>query len=194
MGFLCLFPVREMPQPAAKGTAGSVPPRRVRSAADGYLYGRHDRRGGGTENKGDGRNNPHRLYHHQHRAYPGELPPFGAEILGKACTAKRHQRPAASGEAAKGQRSPASHPAKRRDAKAPAIGAFLSGAKGASCDAFQERRQRSPALRQAVRPAAPAGGTALFLPPKNVPISRPNRSKAKRAYEDFLFARTRGDG
>lgn len=27
---------------------------------------------------------------------------------------------------------------------------------------------------------------------KNVPISRPNRSKAKRAYEDFLFARTRG--
>ena len=29
---------------------------------------------------------------------------------------------------------------------------------------------------------------------KNVPISRSNRSKAKRAYEDFLFARTRGDG
>ena len=28
---------------------------------------------------------------------------------------------------------------------------------------------------------------------KNVPISRPNRSKAKRAYEDFLFARTRGE-
>ena len=27
---------------------------------------------------------------------------------------------------------------------------------------------------------------------KNVPVSRPNRSKAKRAYEDFLFARTRG--
>ena len=28
---------------------------------------------------------------------------------------------------------------------------------------------------------------------KNVPISRPNRTKAKRAYEDFLFARTRGE-
>ncbi len=28
---------------------------------------------------------------------------------------------------------------------------------------------------------------------KNVPVSRPNRSKAKRAYEDFLFARTRGE-
>ena len=28
---------------------------------------------------------------------------------------------------------------------------------------------------------------------KNVPISRPNRAKAKRAYEDFLFARTRGN-
>lgn len=28
----------------------------------------------------------------------------------------------------------------------------------------------------------------------HVPISRPNRSKAKRAWEDFLFARTRGDG
>ena len=28
---------------------------------------------------------------------------------------------------------------------------------------------------------------------KNIPISRPNRSKAKRAYEDFLFARTRGE-
>ena len=28
---------------------------------------------------------------------------------------------------------------------------------------------------------------------KNVPISRSNRSKAKRAYEDFLFARTRGE-
>ena len=28
---------------------------------------------------------------------------------------------------------------------------------------------------------------------KNVPISRPNRSKARRAYEDFLFARTRGE-
>ena len=27
---------------------------------------------------------------------------------------------------------------------------------------------------------------------KNIPISRPNRSKARRAYEDFLFARTRG--
>ena len=68
-------------------------------------------------------------------------------------------------------------------------------------------------------PAAPAGGAALFSAPtkatasiwplsggstrnisatrwrmeKNVPISRPNRSKAKRAYEDFLFARTRGE-
>lgn len=29
---------------------------------------------------------------------------------------------------------------------------------------------------------------------KKVPISRPNRAKAKRAWEDFLFARTRGDG
>lgn len=29
---------------------------------------------------------------------------------------------------------------------------------------------------------------------KKVPISRPNRFKAKRAYEDFLFARTSGDG
>ena len=29
-------------------------------------------------------------------------------------------------------------------------------------------RQRSPALRQAVRPAAPAGGTALFLPPQKL--------------------------
>lgn len=29
---------------------------------------------------------------------------------------------------------------------------------------------------------------------KKVPISRSNRSRAKRAYEDFLFARTRGDG
>ena len=29
---------------------------------------------------------------------------------------------------------------------------------------------------------------------KKVPISRSNRTKAKRAYEDFLFARTRGDG
>lgn len=28
---------------------------------------------------------------------------------------------------------------------------------------------------------------------KKVPISRPNRSKAKRAWEDFLFARTRGE-
>ena len=28
---------------------------------------------------------------------------------------------------------------------------------------------------------------------KNVPISRPNRAKAKRAYEDYLFARTRGN-
>ena len=28
---------------------------------------------------------------------------------------------------------------------------------------------------------------------KNVPISRSNRSKARRAYEDFLFARTRGE-
>ena len=28
---------------------------------------------------------------------------------------------------------------------------------------------------------------------KKVPISRTNRAKAKRAYEDFLFARTRGD-
>ena len=29
---------------------------------------------------------------------------------------------------------------------------------------------------------------------KKVPISRSNRTKAKRADEDFLFARTRGDG
>lgn len=29
---------------------------------------------------------------------------------------------------------------------------------------------------------------------QNVPISRPNRVKAKKAYEDFLFARTRGNG
>ena len=29
---------------------------------------------------------------------------------------------------------------------------------------------------------------------KMVPISRSNRAKAKRAWEDFLFARTRGDG
>lgn len=29
---------------------------------------------------------------------------------------------------------------------------------------------------------------------KQVPISRSNRAKAKRAWEDFLFARTRGDG
>ena len=29
---------------------------------------------------------------------------------------------------------------------------------------------------------------------KKVPISRSNRTKAKRAYEDFLFARTRGNG
>lgn len=29
---------------------------------------------------------------------------------------------------------------------------------------------------------------------KNVPIGRPNRGKAKRAYEDFLFSHTRGDG
>ena len=29
---------------------------------------------------------------------------------------------------------------------------------------------------------------------KNVPISRTNRAKAKRAWEDFLFAQTRGDG
>ena len=29
---------------------------------------------------------------------------------------------------------------------------------------------------------------------KKVPISRSNRAKAKRAWEDFLFARTRGDG
>ena len=29
---------------------------------------------------------------------------------------------------------------------------------------------------------------------KKVPISRPNRAKARRAWEDFLFARTRGDG
>ncbi len=29
---------------------------------------------------------------------------------------------------------------------------------------------------------------------KQVPISRVNRSRAKRAWEDFLFARTRGDG
>ena len=29
---------------------------------------------------------------------------------------------------------------------------------------------------------------------KNVPISRTNRAKAKRAWEDYLFARTRGDG
>ena len=28
---------------------------------------------------------------------------------------------------------------------------------------------------------------------KMVPISRSNRAKAKRAYEDFLFARTRGE-
>ena len=28
---------------------------------------------------------------------------------------------------------------------------------------------------------------------KKVPISRPNRAKAKRAWEDFLFARTRGE-
>ena len=28
---------------------------------------------------------------------------------------------------------------------------------------------------------------------KNVPISRPNRAKAKRVYEDYLFARTRGN-
>ena len=34
---------------------------------------------------------PHRLYHHQHRAYPGELPAVGAEISGKARAPKRHQ-------------------------------------------------------------------------------------------------------
>lgn len=28
---------------------------------------------------------------------------------------------------------------------------------------------------------------------KNIPISRPNRAKAKKAYEDFLFARARGE-
>lgn len=28
---------------------------------------------------------------------------------------------------------------------------------------------------------------------RNVPISRPNRSRAKKAYEDFLFSRTRGE-
>ena len=45
---------------------------------------------------------------------------------------------------------PAGYPAKRRDAKNPACRAVLSGAEGPPCDAFQERRQRSPALRQAV--------------------------------------------
>ncbi len=63
---------------------------------------------------------------------------------------------------------PAGYPAKRRGAKAPALGAALSGAEGAPCGAFQERRQRSPALRQAVRPAAPAGGAALFLSPQKL--------------------------
>ena len=52
--------------------------------------------------------------------------------------------------------------------KNPAFRAILSGAEGAPCDAFQERRQRSPALRQAVRPAAPAGGAALFLSPQKL--------------------------
>ena len=173
---------------------------------------------GGMENKGDGRNNPHRLYHHQHRAYPGELPPFGAEIPGKACTAKRHQRPAASGEAAKGQRSPADHPERRRDAKNPPFRAFLSGAEGPSCVSVSQGRRHAPALRQAVRPVAPAGGGSPFSAPtkatasiwplsgestrnisatrwrmkKTSPSAASNRSKAKRAYEDFLFARTRG--
>ena len=170
-----------------------------------YLYGRHDRRGGGTENKGDGRNNPHRLYHHQHRAYPGELPPFGAEIPGKACTAKRHQRPAASGEAAKGQRPPAGHPAKRRDAKNPPFRAFLSGAEGPSCvSVSQGRRQLEgqpffcPHKSYCVNLAFVRGVNEEYqsydmVDGKKVPISRSNRTKAKRAYEDFLFARTRGE-
>ena len=86
------------------------------------------------------------------------------KILGKACTAKRHQRPAASGEAAKGQRSPADHPAKRRGAKALALGAVLSGAESPSCVSVSQGRRHAPALWQAVRPVAPAGGAALFLP------------------------------
>ena len=36
--------------------------------------------------------------------------------------------------------------------KLPLSELLSSGAEGASCDDFQERRQRSPALRQAVRP------------------------------------------
>ena len=56
------------------------------------------------------------------------------------------------------------HPAKRRDAKNPPFRAFLSGAEGPSCVSVSQGRRHAPALRQAVRPAAPAGGAALFLP------------------------------
>lgn len=59
---------------------------------------------------------------------------------------------------------PAGHPAKRRDAKNPPFRAFLSGAEGPSCVSVSQGRRHAPALWQAVRPAAPAGGAALFLP------------------------------
>ena len=62
----------------------------------------------------------------------------------------------------RGQRPPAGHPAKRRDAKNPPFRAFLSGAEGPSCVSVSQGRRHAPALRQAVRSAAPAGGTAPF--------------------------------
>ena len=61
-----------------------------------------------------------------------------------------------------------SHPAKRRDAKNPPFRAFLSGAEGPSCVSVSQGRRHAPALWQAVRPAAPAGGAALFLPPQKL--------------------------
>lgn len=68
----------------------------------------------------------------------------------------------------RGQRPPAGRPAKRRDAKNPPFRAFLSGAEGPSCVSVSQGRRHAPALWQAVRPAAPAGGAALFLPPQKL--------------------------
>src|SRR5699024_9141761 len=96
------------------------------------------------------------------------LPAVGAEVSGKACPSERYKQPAAAGEAAKGKRSPAVHPAKRQDAEASALGTGISGTAGASCALVLQGRQRHSALRQAVRPVAPAGGAALFLSPQEL--------------------------
>ena len=79
---------------------------------------------GGTKNPGDGRCHPHRLYHHQHRAYPGELPAVGAEISWEKPVRQKDINDLLHLVKLQRDSAPRLAIAKRRDAKNPAFQSF----------------------------------------------------------------------